>query len=155
MPSEGAKWGAKLAKGLKKIANSIAIQAKVAGTPCPGATDPDAAEFDPKADRAYHAANPSAPVCVNGRVGATVSQRTVLGFHIVSLTDSEREFLGIGALASNEAILITGNDQNLTGIFRYRDPTNSNQWYTVYEGFPRTIPLNNVRIFYYAKSVKE
>lgn len=152
--SAGDKARRKLAKGLKRIANDIKIVAQPPGTPCPGAFDAYSAEFDAKKDRAYHEAHPSAAACVKGRVGASPVTRVVKAFHFPSLRDADLKFLGLGEVHINQAVFLTPYDQDLTYIEKYRNPTNTSEWFRLDEGFPRSIALNSVDIFWIAKATK-
>lgn len=152
--SPGDKARRKLAKGLKRIANNITIVAQPPGTPCPGAFDEYSQEYDPKIDRSWHQAHPSAAVCVKGRVGASPVTRVVKAFHFPSLRDADLKFLGLGEININQAVFLTPYDQDLTDMEKYRNPTHSEEWFRLDAGYPRSIALNDVDIFWIAKATK-
>jgi hypothetical protein len=152
--SEGELWSRRLSKQLPRIANLIRIWRRVSGTRCPGAFDPLSNEHDPKKDRAYHAANPSAPVCEAGIVGGGELASMVQGFHFPSLKDAELEYLSIGQLNSNQAVFLTAADQKVLDIVRYEFPRGSGVLYSVFEGFPRSVELSNYVMFWYCVSEK-
>lgn len=152
MPTPGDKARKKLAKGLKRIANNITIVTRAIGTECPGAFDHYSHEYDPRADRHYHQTHPSAATCVRGLVGATETTAVVKAFHFPSLRDAELQYFGIGELKANEAVFVAPYDQPLTGMLRYEVPTRPGVWYGIFEGYPRSIALNDVDIFWLAKS---
>lgn len=105
-------------------------------------------------DRAYHAANPGATACVAGKVGATETIKTVLGFHFPNLKDPGLAFLAIGEIDINATVFLTARDQDLTGIRAFEFPLDSEIWWRILPTFPRSISLNNVAIFQIAAGVK-
>jgi len=154
MMSEGERWSKRLSAQLPRISNTIRIWRRAVGTVCPGAFDPYSGEYDPKADRAYHAANPLATVCVAGKIGAGDVVSYVQGFHFPNLKDAELEYLSVGQLDSNQAIFLTAANQKLDGIVRYEFPRGSGIYFRILEGFPREILLSDYTMFKYCVSEK-
>jgi hypothetical protein len=153
--SLGEVWTRRLERGLRKIANDIKIEEKSSPSPCPGAYDVLSGEYDPRLDRIYHQNNPGAAVCTAGLLSSTVVTRVVKGFHFPDLNDADKEFFSVGPLESNEAIFLTARDQLPEDIARYEWPKDSAAWWRIEEGFPKSVQLNNVKMFYYCKSVQE
>ena len=152
MATRGERIAAKLNRKLPQIGNSIKIREVTAGTDCPSLVN---GEFDPVVDRAYHAANPMASVCVNGEIGGTVAIRTIKGLHFPSLKDAELSLkMSLGELPNNATIFIASPNQKVQKMQAFEFPRNSNQWWEIAEGFPRSISLNDVVTFFLAAGTK-
>jgi hypothetical protein len=152
--SLGEKAARRLETGLLKISNTIKVELWSPTTKCAGAFHPDSQEYDPKADRIYHAQNPSVALCVNGYV-TTKTVKTIQGFHFQNLKDAPLDLKSMGEVPKGKAMFLTMRNQKILGIRKYRAPTTTDEWWLIEEGWPRTVAISDVGVFQLAIAVKE
>lgn len=109
------------------------------GTACAGAYDPHSGHYDPKLDREYHAANPSAPVCVSGRIAAVETLEEVAAFVSQGLNEEQARTLPLGDFADDEMLYLGPADvylkpvlgENTTTVITSEFPIGSGIFYRI------------------------